>query len=513
MNNLPSKTTLELIQSLESGQIDPTEAARRIAQVHTAKSETYSQTLIGGLVLAGIAWAITGSSPIIPAVIAFLTWDEYQNQRQERLQSFQHISQGKILEYLPDGDRELFAELLSETQSQSAIENPDDQGNARAESETQSQQGIEGTVSASDVKTDIATHFLDNLRCTFLCAPPRTGKGIVAAAMMMNFKRRFSGSWLGSCTIKQFAGENWYWQWSDRHINPSLESGSNPIAVAKEIYTLYLDWMTTPSSPMKPSLLVIDELRDTLIRLKGVTMGDVNLDFPNGKKQFCDWLREELVSAATMNQCHDRYVLLIAPVNTATALTFPDANSLQSYAAYVLVTPSELAFTKAGNSVFSAPTIAADDAKFSGWHGLGWSTKGSHWLGIPKVNTAQIASAQASDFHGSSSVQTLEPGSKLGSNLEPGSSSVQTDEPYAYQGLDANLNSPVHGSKGQGSSPVQAVQGLNRPFIIRELNRKGWGQTEIVKLLWEVKKGGTRGYQIAVDEYRAIVAQLNLDET
>ena len=116
MNNLPSKTTLELIQSLESGQIDPTEAARRIAQVHTAKSETYSQTLIGGLVLAGIAWAITGGSPTIPAVIAFLTWDEYQNQRQERLQSFQHISQGKILEYLPDGDRELFAELLSETQ-------------------------------------------------------------------------------------------------------------------------------------------------------------------------------------------------------------------------------------------------------------------------------------------------------------------------------------------------------------------------------------------------------------
>ena len=507
MNNLPSKTTLELIQSLESGQIDPTEAARRIAQVHTAKSETYAQTLIGGLVLAGMSWAVTGGSLIIPAVIAFLTWDEYQNQRQERLQTFQHISQGKILEYLPDGDRELFAELLSETQSQSTIQNPDDQGNARTEDETQSQPGIQATAAASDVKTDIATHFLDNLRCTFLCAPPRTGKGIVAAAMMMNFKQRFSGAWLGSCTIKQFQGENWYWQWADRHINPSLESGSNPIAVAKEIYALYLDWMSTPSSPMKPSLLVIDELRDTLIRLKGVTMGDVISDFPNGKKQFCDWLRDELVSAATMNQCHDRYVLLIAPVNTATALTFPDANSLQSYAAYVLVTPSELSFTKAGNSVFSAPPIAADDAKFSGWYGLGWTTKGSQWLGIPKVNAAEITRSYGANFPGSQLVRSSEPGSFSGSITEPGSvvgSIARTYDSYRVQGDSYPLGS---GSEPNGTTPEPTP---NLPRILSNLLRKGWNQAQIIELVWGATKGGGKSYQIALDEYRAIVAESDL---
>jgi hypothetical protein len=506
MNNLPSKTTFQLIESLESGEIDVTEAARRIAQVHTVKSEAYAQTLIGGMVLAGIAWAVTGGSAIIPAVIAYLTWDTYQTERKERLQSFNHISQGKILEYLPDADRELFTELLSETQSQQEIQNPDDQGTTRAESETQSQQGTQPAAAASQVKIDIAAHFLENLRCAFLCAPPRTGKGVVAAAIMNGFKRRFPDGWLGSCTIKQFNLENWYWQWSDRHINPSLESGIDPIATAKEIYSLYLDWMTTPSSPMKPSLLIIDELRDTLLRLKGVIMSEVSSDFPNGKKDFTDWLRDELVSAATMNQCHDRYVLLIAPVNTATALTFTSANALQSYAAYVLVTPSELSFTKAGNSVFSAPTIAAVDEKFTGWHGLGWSTKGSQWLGIPKVNAVEISQKYQAKFPGSSSVQTVEPGSKLSSNREPGSSLVQIDEPYTRQSLEASFENSVHSSKTYGSDLEPTP---NRLSMVRELNRREWSQTEIIEFLWGVKKGGTRGYQIALDEYREIVSQLN----
>lgn len=509
MNNLPSKTTFDLIQALEAGTIAPTEAARRIAQAHAAKTETYAQTLIGGMVLAGIAWAITGGSPIIPAVIAFLSWDTYQTQRQERLQTFQHISQGKILEYLPDEDRELFTELLPETQSQSEFQNPEDQGAPKAESETQSQQGMQPTAAASEVTTDVASHFLENLRCTFLCAPPRTGKGVVATAMMNGFKKTFAAGWLGSCTIKQFEGENWYWKYSDRHINPSLESGMDPIAAAKSIYSLYRDWMTTPSNPTKPSLLVIDELRDTLLRLEGVTMGDITSEFPNEKKGFADWLRDELVSAATMNQCHDRYVLLIAPVNTAKALTFTSANALQSYAAYVLVTPSELSFTKAGASVFSAPAIGTDDPKFGEWHGLAWSTKGSQWLGIPRVNVAEITQAQGGHFPGSSPVQHLEPSSKSRFNSEPGSSSVQTDEPLSRQGLEACFKNSVHGSKHYGSDLEPT---LNRLSMVRELNRREWSQTEIVEFLWGVKKGGTRGYQIALDEYRAIVDKLNSEQ-
>ena len=47
---------------------------------------------------------------------------------------------------------------------------------------------------------------------------PRPGKGIVAAAMMLGFKQQQPKSWLGSCTIKQFNQEDWYWQWSDQQI-------------------------------------------------------------------------------------------------------------------------------------------------------------------------------------------------------------------------------------------------------------------------------------------------------
>ena len=83
MNSLPSKTALHLIQSLESGEIDHTEAAKRIAQLHTAQSENYAQTLIIGIVLAGASWALTGGSIIIPGAIALLTWETYTNQRRE----------------------------------------------------------------------------------------------------------------------------------------------------------------------------------------------------------------------------------------------------------------------------------------------------------------------------------------------------------------------------------------------------------------------------------------------
>ena len=106
MNSLSRQTTEHLIQSLESGEIDHTEAAKRIAQLHTANTENYAQTLITGIVIAGLSWAVTGGSIIIPAAIAFLTWESYSNQRRDRLVAFKHIAQGQILEYLPDEERE-----------------------------------------------------------------------------------------------------------------------------------------------------------------------------------------------------------------------------------------------------------------------------------------------------------------------------------------------------------------------------------------------------------------------
>lgn len=239
-----------------------------------------------------------------------------------------------------------------------------------------------------EVTLDVVEHFLQHPRCTFLCAPPRTGKGIILAAMLAGIKGRYKQSWIGTCTIKQFSGENWYWQDSDSHINP--DAGDDRLQTCREIYELYQEWISQDSSAENPAFIFIDELRDTLLRLKGITMGQVDPSFKVAGKDFCDWLREELISSATLNQCHHRFAVLAAPVNTAKALTFPDANSLQSYAAYILVTPTELSFAKAGNSAFAAPKIEANDSKFVDWYGLAWSTKSSQWLGVPSIPQQQI---------------------------------------------------------------------------------------------------------------------------
>jgi hypothetical protein len=505
MNSLPSKTALRLIQGIESGAIAPNEAARQIAQIHTAQQENYAQTIISGLVLTGIAWAVTGGSLIIPVVLALLTYEQFQTQRQSRRHAFQDINRGNFLEYLPEADRELFEALEAEITSPVEVTSP-----AIAPSfvsptiASKLEPQVQESACRVSKMTDVATHFLNNLRCTFLCAPPRTGKGIVAAAMMMGFKQQQPKSWLGSCTIKQFNQEDWYWQWSDQHINPSLETGADLILAARSIYGLYIDWTSTPSSAATPSLLVIDELRDTLLRLKGVTMNQVTPDFPNGSKDFAEWLRDELVSAATLNQCHHRFVLLIAPVNTATALTFSSANALQSYAAYVLATPEELSFTKGGNSAFTAPPIALNDSRFMGWYGLGWSTKGNEWLGIPNVPELDLERLKQYRLLGSSWVQESEPGSKQGDRPELGSSLGSMSEPYTGRGLELDSDPWVQGSV-QPSSELEPAP--NRTQITLELNRRGWTQTDIIELLWGVKKGGTKGYQIALEEYRAIVAE------
>jgi hypothetical protein len=121
-----------------------------------------------------------------------------------------------------------------------------------------------------------------------------------------------------------------------------------------------------------------------------VLMSEVDPDYQFPDELFVDWLRKELVLSATMNQCHRRYILLISPVSTATAMGFKDANSLKSYASFTLVTPSELAFTEGNNGAFAAPAIRPDSPLFTGFYGLAWSTKGKKWLGVPALDKSVI---------------------------------------------------------------------------------------------------------------------------
>jgi hypothetical protein len=115
MNNLPTKTTIELIQQLESGQIDLNEAAKRIASFHVVQTDNYSQTLVFGIILAGIAWAVTGTG-IIPAVIGFLTWDSFRQQRDDRKQALQHIARGKSLITFPMKNENSFQNWIQKLQ-------------------------------------------------------------------------------------------------------------------------------------------------------------------------------------------------------------------------------------------------------------------------------------------------------------------------------------------------------------------------------------------------------------
>ncbi len=239
-----------------------------------------------------------------------------------------------------------------------------------------------------NITKDVVEAFVNDLRCTVLCAPPRTGKGIVAAGMMAGFKLVYPAGKLFSSTIKQFADEDWYFSQSDAHINPSVK---DPIGLAKELYGIYTAWENSSSTAEAPSLFVFDELRDTLLALKGVLCEDVSPDIQSMEPKFDEWLRNQLISAATLNQCHRRYLLLISPTSTAQGMTFKDANSLRSYASYTLVTPKELAFSEGSNGTFAAPAIRPDSPLFTGWYGLAWSSKSKEWFGVPSVPREAIA--------------------------------------------------------------------------------------------------------------------------
>jgi hypothetical protein len=245
-----------------------------------------------------------------------------------------------------------------------------------------------GNTGTEKVTKDVVEAFISDLRCTVLCAPPRTGKGVVAAGMMMGFKLTFPAGKLFSSTIKQFGDENWYFTESDAHINPNVK---DPIGLAKEIYALYTAWEESVSSVDAPSLFVFDELRDTLLALKGVKCEDVSPDIESMEPKFDEWLRNKLISAATLNQCHRRYLLLISPTSTAQGMTFKDANSLQSYSSFTLVTPTELAFSEGNNGTFAAPAIRPDSPLFTGWYGLAWHSKTKQWFGVPSVPKDAIA--------------------------------------------------------------------------------------------------------------------------
>lgn len=474
MNNLPTKTTIQLIEGLQSGQIDMTEAAKRIASVHVAQSESYSQTLVIGIVLAGIAWALTGTG-IIPAAIALLTWDSFTQQRQTRKQAFEHIARGEVFDYLPDRERELFAELDPEAPAKPSI----------VQTPTLNLLGIE--------VTDVAAAIGQTLKPMFVTARPRVGKGILLSHAIAAAKSHHAAAvWV--IQPKPATHELGYWKQCDRFLGIKLEgTEKNDAAIAIQLTQFFLEWR---AQAHRPCILIIDEL----VMLKAL------------QPKWCDdFLTAQVIVESSSGETDKRFlwVMSASPLCSDIGLSGGNRSAFDLLTLQTETTKEHLASFK--KSVTSLPGVPSDDDYQRSPVGILTYHTSHGWSALPSYDVPQIGPGdrlcpelQTWVQAGSNSGSNLEPGSNLGSTSEPGSSLGSNDEPYTPQAVEGNSPPSVHGSV-QAGSDLEPVP--NRVRMVLELNRRGWTQTDVIEFLWGVKKGGTDGYKKAVAEFKAIVSE------
>lgn len=230
---------------------------------------------------------------------------------------------------------------------------------------------------------------------------------------------------------------------------------------------------------------------------------------PTWYKKF---LLPQLVVESSSGETDDRFVWLmtVSPLVGDLGLSGGDRSSFD------IVTLQKVESRDHRESVKkSVPSLEAlptdDDFKKSPVGTLVFHSAIGSWAAVPSYPVPQIQKGDrlCPEIHA-----LVQPGSNLGSNLKPGLNPVQhfepnsnlgsNLEPYTQKTLEPDSLNPVHGSVQPGSDlePMPS-----RARVVVELNRKGMGQTEIIELIWGVKKGGTKGYQTALEEYRAIVAE------
>ncbi|MBW4441878.1 MAG: hypothetical protein KME10_11705 [Plectolyngbya sp. WJT66-NPBG17] len=246
----------------------------------------------------------------------------------------------------------------------------------------------ETTQEGVPIPKSISDHYLSDLRSTFLCAPPRTGKGILAAQLMQGFKARFPNGKLLTCTIKQFAGENWYWSYSDAHLNPETRTPDQQLAAARDVFNLINFWESQQCTAASPCLLVVDEIRDTLNSLGAIPMSSISPDWSESKKTFGEWMLGTAISSATLNQCHHRFMLIVSPVVSLAGLggiKGVSKDALASFVGITLAAPKALQFATGDNGTFSAPKIDQNDPRFLNCHALAYCKNDKQWYQIESV--------------------------------------------------------------------------------------------------------------------------------
>jgi hypothetical protein len=221
------------------------------------------------------------------------------------------------------------------------------------------------------------------VRSSYVAAPPRTGKGVLIALAMQEFKRLYPKGTLYTYTPKQDPKENWYWQSSDQHFNPDLDQ--NPTRAAQSLYAMIRHWQSLPSAPDAPILFTFDELSGTLGRLKPVKMSEVDDTlFANDNRNFPTWLLDFLIHEASMRQSVDRFVWVLTPLATV-GESGASASALKSLRNYTLASRENLKFADGGNATFAAPKITTDHPLLSRYQTIAYSHDSQTWLPIPTI--------------------------------------------------------------------------------------------------------------------------------
>jgi hypothetical protein len=226
------------------------------------------------------------------------------------------------------------------------------------------------------------------VRSSYIAAPPRTGKGVLIALALRQFKKLYPTATLFTYTPKQDPKEHWYWAASDCHYNPALSD--NLTRPAQQLYRMIRQWQALDGKPESPVLFVFDELSVTLAKFKGVKMCDVDPGlFDGDSRSMTDWLLDFIIHEASMRQSVDRFVWCLTPLATVGEAKV-SKSSIMALKNYTLASRENRKFADGGSAAFAAPAISQDHPLLQRHYTIAWCHDSMRWLGVPVVSQSDL---------------------------------------------------------------------------------------------------------------------------
>jgi hypothetical protein len=386
MNQLPTKINRQLIAALESGQMTEPEAAGQLARIAVANRDPYTQTLVSGLILGGLAWALTGSA-FIPVAIGLVTWDSYRSARRRRIAAYQDISRGNFIEYLPEIDRALF-ETASPQASQPTIQGQDATPKAETVTTQTAQPPVSAQVQSPQLQNlkviDIAAALGFNLKPTIVSARPRTSKGIIVSHAIPHAKQHH-GATVWVLQPKPHANELGYWKQADRFLGLNLEDyPKDDPAIAAQMTEFFTEWR---AQRCRPILLIVDEL----VKIQALQ-----------PKWYRDFLIPQCIVEGSSGETDRRFLYLVtqSPLVTDLGMSGGNRSAFDFLTIQTEATANHLeSVRKSVTSLRSTP--APGDYQRSPVGRLAFHSAANCWFAVPEYP-----------------VPTIEPGDRLCPDLE-----------------------------------------------------------------------------------------------